>query len=331
VRPLRVARRALSIDPTLDPAFKYLFNDPELLMGLLNRVLHLPDHEQITALTYLNTAHGPDHDERRGVIFDLLVTDAQGARYEVEVQRNDKSAQLLRAQYYGAKLLAAQLKEGQGYTELKPVRVIMFTRFDLFPDPHPARTYHPTPYLISAQESHLPLEERRPHLEPFDLSARRHYAHKETLERKQREANAARRLATFTLIELSKDLTPLSASCQRALRALTPPPQGPTPMSPKPAADLALPPDLAEDPWVIAFYERLELFAGSPERVNEYNRTLKELADHVTRARLNREEGREEVLLPAVTALLAAGKTAGEICALLTLTPAERARLLPPP
>ena len=94
---ITISRRAQRLDPTLDPTFKYLFRDEELLKELLNRVLHLPDGERLTALTYQEGAQPPEGEERRGVIFDLLVTDQRGRRYEVEIQRHDKGAQLLRA------------------------------------------------------------------------------------------------------------------------------------------------------------------------------------------------------------------------------------------
>ena len=362
--PITISRRAQRLDPTLDPTFKYLFQDEELLKELLNRVLHLPDGERLTALTYQEGARPPEGEERRGVIFDLLVTDQRGRRYEVEIQRHDKGAQLLRAQYYGARLLGAQLNEAEDFALLTPVRVVMFTRFELFPDPHPARTYHLTPYLITEERAHLPLHARAPHLAPFDLSATTHYLQTQRRARLLRDAEEARELMTFTFVELCKDLAPLSAPCQRALRALSPAPSKEDTMNataPNPHDRVPLPPHLANDPWVVSFYQRLDRFAGDPARVADYERTLLELSDRVTELnkahREGREEGisvgreegisvgreegisvgreegisvgREEVLSTAISALLSAGKTPHEVSALLALTPHQRARLLP--
>lgn len=392
-----LSERARAIDPTLDPAFKYLFHDDYLLRGLINRALHLPEGEQITHITYQESAQAPEGRERRGVIFDLLVTDQQGRRYEVEVQRTDKGAQLQRVQYYGARLLSAQLNEGQGYELLKPVRVIMLTRFEMFSDPHPARTYYFTPYLITAESAHHPLEARAPYLPsvpqerqsmqdthgthppPVDPTAHNEYAPKsarqQATERRRREAVEVRELMSFTLIELCKDLSELSIPCQRALKALMPSSRQPqketspmntssgskrgnplsltsaitspaTPASTSPITSPTM--DISEDPWIIAFYKRLEHFAGDPQRLAEYERTRRELSDqatllHTTRSDAHavghaegraegRAEGLEEGVLRglqiAVESLKSAGKTPQEITALLSLTPSQRAALL---
>ena len=157
---------------------------------------------------------------------------------------------------------------------------------------------------------------------------------------------------TFTFVELCKDLAPLSAPCQRALRALSPAPakeetMNATPRNPNDR--VPLPPHLANDPWVVSFYQRLDRFAGDPARVADYERTLLELSDRVTELNKahregreegleqgleqglekGREEGREELLSTAISALLSAGKTPDEVSALLALTPDQRARLLP--
>ena len=112
-----IPERLLRLDPTYDLLFKYLFDDELLLTGLLNRALHLQEGELITTLTYLDRQPSPDQHEHRGVIFDLLVTDQANKRYELEIQRSDVGAQLNRALYYGARLLGAQLREGEGFDE----------------------------------------------------------------------------------------------------------------------------------------------------------------------------------------------------------------------
>ena len=106
---------------------------------------------------------------------------------------------------------------------------------------------------------------------------------------------------------------------------------------------------ISEDNWVVAFYKRLERFAGDPIRLAEYERTRKEMLDQTTYINMvrtdahavghshglaqGREEGRQEGLLRglevAVSALLGSGKGADEVAALLNLTPQQRAALLP--
>ena len=288
-----IPERVLRLDPTYDLLFKYLFDDELLLTGLLNRALHLQEGELITELTYLDREVSPQHQQHRGVIFDLLVTDQRGERYEVEVQRRDEGAQLVRALYYGARLLSAQLTSSAPFAELLPVRVVMFTKFSLFPDPHPARTFYPTPYLINEESSQRPLAERTPHLEPFDLSHLTRYAQRERFKRKERELEQLRELLSVTIIELTKDFSSLTEPAQRSLQLLAHDVQEPAMNSTtKTHAQLtsqvnALKKDrlaemIKDDPWVERFYKRLDQFAGDPQKVREYEYTERALRDHVS-------------------------------------------------
>ena len=284
-------------DPTYDVLFKYLFEDEELLKGLLNRVLHLQEGELIAALTYLDRQPSPDQHEHRGVIFDLLVTDQADKRYEIEIQRSDVGAQLNRALYYGARLLGAQLREGEGFDELLPVHVVMFTKFTLFADVHPVRTFYPTPYLVNEASSQLTLEETTPHLEPFDFRDVSHYAQRARLHKKERELKEMRELLSVTIIELTKPIQALASPAQQCLTVLSLDAQEPSQELTMNSA--AHPPQKKlykpeEDPWVQSFYKRLERFAGDPEHVADYERVERALRDHVTMMSYATETGREE-------------------------------------
>jgi len=353
-----VPRSLLRLDCTLDVVFKYLFEDAELLMGFLNRVLHLQEGELITALQYLDRAGGPQRLGHRGVIFDLLVTDQAGVTYEVELQRLDQGAQLSRVFYYGARLLSAQLSEGDDFSQLKPVRVVLLTRFELFPDPHPARTFYPTPYLISAATQGLNLEGRAPLNVGFDLSNLTHYHQKKAFERRARELSEMRQLLNVTVVEFTKDLSALTSPAQRCLTPLSPTAKeerlmnSSNPTHPIEPAELSaeeelveLPEGYPDDPWVRSYYARLQRFAGDPSKVAEYERADRDLKNHLTYVRFAERTGREEgfeaghavghaearaqLLRVTIPSLLSVGKSPEEICALLQLTDAERAAHLP--
>ena len=308
--------------------------------------------------------------------------------YEVELQRQDQGAQLSRALYYGARLLSAQLKESSYFDDLKPVKVIFLTRFELFPDPHPARTLYPTPYLIQRETQGIPLIERSPFIEPFDLSHISHHHQKKAFERKEKELEEMRELLSVTLVELTKDLSELTEPAQRCLKALSPQyelsdpftsqsqeeamnsahkkPYVPNPDDYENTADyeeqlVELPEGWPDDPWVRAFYSRLQRFAGDPQKVGEYDRAERNLRDHASLLRFvettgretGYEEGREaghaaghaeghaeghatgqakaraELLRVTIPSLLNAGKSPQEVAELLQLSDEELAEHLP--
>ena len=129
-------------------------------MPLLNRVLHLSGADELQEIQYLERAQTPNHAQHKLILFDLLVRDQRGTTYEIEVQRADEGEQLARALYYGARALGQQLVHAEPYEQLRPVRVVMLTAFNLFPDPHPIRTFYPTPHLISEAAMQRPRHAR---------------------------------------------------------------------------------------------------------------------------------------------------------------------------
>ena len=110
---------------------------------------------------------------------------------------------------------------------------------------------------------------------------------------------------------------------------------------------MELPEGWPDDPWVRSYYARLQRFAGDPAKLAEYERADRDLKNHLTYVRFaertGREEGfeegraeghaeaRAELLRVTVPSLLSAGQSPEAISALLKLTDAERALLLPAP
>ena len=118
-----------------------------------------------------------------------------------------------------------------------------------------------------------------------------------------------------------------------------------------------LPEGWPDDPWVRAFYSRLQRFAGDPQKVGEYDRAERNLRDHASLLRFvettgretGYEEGREaghaeghaeghaaghataraELLRVTIPSLLNAGKSPQEVAELLQLSDEERAEHLP--
>ena len=66
------------------------------------------------------------------VRLDILAVDAQGTRYDIEIQRLEKGASIRRARYYSSMLDASQEIEKQDYDTLRDTRVIFVTEHDIF-------------------------------------------------------------------------------------------------------------------------------------------------------------------------------------------------------
>ena len=66
------------------------------------------------------------------VRLDILAVDAQGTRYDIEIQRLEKGASIRRARYYSSMLDASQVIEKQDYDTLRDTRVIFVTEHDIF-------------------------------------------------------------------------------------------------------------------------------------------------------------------------------------------------------
>ena len=66
------------------------------------------------------------------VRLDILAVDAQGTRYDIEIQRLEKGASIRRARYYSSMLDASQEIEKQDYDTLRDTRVIFITEHDIF-------------------------------------------------------------------------------------------------------------------------------------------------------------------------------------------------------
>ena len=156
-----ISSRVLSYDPTSDLLFKYLFEVKQTLIPFLNWILHLAPNHQIVDLTYLGQEENRSNPIHRGVIFDLRVLDQQGVTYNVEIQKADEPAFLLRGLYYATRLMSKQLQKGDSFFKLQPTSVVLLTLFDLYPDELGTRVFWMTPYEVSAQTKGLNSEEMR--------------------------------------------------------------------------------------------------------------------------------------------------------------------------
>ena len=124
------------LDPKNDYVFKRLFaDDPVLLCSLINAVRR--DAPPVHALTVSNPAIAAEELHGKYIILDLLAEDADGKRYNIEMQVRRYRAVSARSLYYLARIISGQLVVGDAYDTLKSVIGIHFLDFDLFQDaPH---------------------------------------------------------------------------------------------------------------------------------------------------------------------------------------------------
>ena len=99
------------LDPKNDFVFKTLFADaPDLLTALINAVR--PDEAPITVIDVLNPRIDPDALAGKFIVLDLLAQDAQGRRYNIEMQIRRYNAWSARSAYYLARTLTEQGRLG---------------------------------------------------------------------------------------------------------------------------------------------------------------------------------------------------------------------------
>lgn len=68
----------------------------------------------------------------RSVCLDAYGTDAEGKKYNLEIQRGDKGANPYRARYHSSVLDICNLRPGQDFTELPETYIIFITENDIF-------------------------------------------------------------------------------------------------------------------------------------------------------------------------------------------------------
>jgi predicted transposase/invertase (TIGR01784 family) len=124
----------LGIDPKVDFAFKLVFGSPDhtrITIHFLNAVLNLP--QPITWVEILNPIQGKDRSEDKLVVLDVLAADAEGRRFNVEMQTTLPIDLAKRLTYYNCLNYIRQLGEGDPYYELRPAISICVLDRQLFP------------------------------------------------------------------------------------------------------------------------------------------------------------------------------------------------------
>jgi len=122
------------LDPKNDFVFKKLFaGAPLLLAALINAVRS--NEPPVTVVEILNPNISPEDLLGKFIMLDIMAQDAQGRRYNIEMQVRRFNAYPARSTYYLAHTLTGQLGSGQDYQLLKGVIGIHLLDFELFEGP----------------------------------------------------------------------------------------------------------------------------------------------------------------------------------------------------
>jgi len=111
----------LGIDPKVDFAFKRVFGSPDhtrITIHFLNAVLNLP--RPITWVEILNPIQEKDFSEDKLVVLDVLAADADGRRFNIEMQTTLPIDLPKRLTYYNCLTYIRQLSAGEAYYQLRP-------------------------------------------------------------------------------------------------------------------------------------------------------------------------------------------------------------------
>ena len=305
-----ISRHVLQFDPTSDVLFKYIFEVSHTLIPFLNSILHLPKDHHIKDITYLGHEGGVQHDQHRGIIFDLRVCDQQGKMYNLEIQKSNDPAFLLRGLYYGTRIISKQLIKNQSFLNLKPTHVVLLTLFDLYPDEQSSRVFWMTPYELSTQTKNLNTDEMKDfllsnHPDGFDAHHAQHHQTKSAFTRKLDYSARLNEILRIYLIELSKVKPDVKTSADvdveasNYLQFLTWGHESSKLYAKekedemKSSQEIEIPKEWVNNPWIQECLSRMEKFSNDPQKVQQYEAAEKALLIYNTQIELSREEGIE--------------------------------------
>ncbi len=126
----------LAQDLKNDYAFKSIFGSQRrshVLAHLLNSIL-LSQGLRVQTVRILNPLSDIHYLDEKKLILDVKAVDDHGRVYNVEMQMVPAPSFPERILYYWSHAYGRQLKEGQGYEQLRPVISICFLNGILFPD-----------------------------------------------------------------------------------------------------------------------------------------------------------------------------------------------------
>ncbi len=146
----------LRIDPRVDYASKRMLGSPEhpaVTIHFLNSILKPQD--PVVGVTILNPLIGKDRSEDKIIVLDVLAQDRTGRRFNIEVQTRLPLCFPNRLLYYNCRNYWRQLREGDGYTKLRPAVSISLIDRPMFSESRTGDRWHHSFRLRCDQDSEL--------------------------------------------------------------------------------------------------------------------------------------------------------------------------------
>jgi predicted transposase/invertase (TIGR01784 family) len=134
----------LIVKPKLDVVFKKLFEENnDLLIDFLSYALHM-QKEDIDDVIVTNPGFVPEDFGEKYVHLDLVLTQANGTKINIEIQNRDEGNYKERSVFNCSKIFAKDLKSGKDYITIPKTICINIVQFDLFEKAECVCTVFPT-------------------------------------------------------------------------------------------------------------------------------------------------------------------------------------------
>lgn len=115
----------------------YLFASPgneDILLKFVNSVLEDSGFKRITSVTVNNPFDYRKNPDGKQSVLDVLATDEEGRKFNIEIQAEGNQVHRQRILYYWSSVYASQLQKGEDHKILRPVVSINLLNFNLIKD-----------------------------------------------------------------------------------------------------------------------------------------------------------------------------------------------------
>jgi predicted transposase/invertase (TIGR01784 family) len=134
----------LVVKPKIDVVFKTLFVEhTDLLVDFLSYALRMPT-EEIADIVITNPELIPDTYGEKFAQLDLVLTQPNGTKINVEIQNGDKGDYKERSVFNCSKMYTKDVNVGDFYKDIPKTVCINIVQFDLFKDSDCVCTVYPT-------------------------------------------------------------------------------------------------------------------------------------------------------------------------------------------
>ena len=123
------------LDPMSDVVASALLTTPgneDILLAIINSVRRDAKENEAVSVEVKNPFNAKEFAIEKELVMDVRATDDQQRIYNIEIQVREHEAFNERMLDYGTDAFSSQLQRGDEYTELKPVWVIILSKFAFF-------------------------------------------------------------------------------------------------------------------------------------------------------------------------------------------------------